>query len=164
MYQRDTIFWWKTVSAPRSVDSRSYRVQLGRSGDQICLFGFSRGAFTARALAGMVQKVGILPPRNIEQLQFAFAVYEREDDVGLEQSLQSKRSFSVEVRIKFIGVWYVTRSIGQLPISLPFRDTVESVGLFEKRLPFCVSNNAIESSYTSRPFGHDDDIRSLLRS
>ena len=99
MHQRDTIFWWKTVSAPRSVDSRSYRVQLGRSGDQICLFGFSRGAFTARALAGMVQKVGILPPRNIEQLQFAFAVYEREDDVGLEQSLQFKRSFSVEVRI-----------------------------------------------------------------
>ena len=92
----------------------------------------------------MVQKVGILPPRNIEQLQFAFAVYQMEDDVGLEQSLQFKRSFSVEVRIKFIGVWYVTRSIVQPSISFPFRDTVESVGLFEKRLPFCVSDNAIE--------------------
>ncbi|KAI0078128.1 hypothetical protein K474DRAFT_1581011, partial [Panus rudis PR-1116 ss-1] len=26
-------------------------------GDKICIFGFSRGAYTARALAGMVQKV-----------------------------------------------------------------------------------------------------------
>ena len=79
-------------------------MQLDCSGDQICLFGFSRGAFTAHALAGMVQKVRILPPCNIEQLLFMFSIYEKEDDVGLEQSLQFKRSFSVEVRIKFIGV------------------------------------------------------------
>ncbi len=26
-------------------------------GDKICIFGFSRGAYTARALAGMLQKV-----------------------------------------------------------------------------------------------------------
>ncbi|QRW27127.1 hypothetical protein RhiXN_01722 [Rhizoctonia solani] len=33
-----------------------------RDGDKICLFGFSRGAYTARALAGMLYKVGLLPP------------------------------------------------------------------------------------------------------
>jgi hypothetical protein len=31
------------------------------AGDRICLFGFSRGAYTARALAGMLQKVDINP-------------------------------------------------------------------------------------------------------
>ena len=30
---------------------------LDQEGDKICIFGFSRGAYTARALAGMVQKV-----------------------------------------------------------------------------------------------------------
>lgn len=28
-----------------------------REGDKICLFGFSRGAYTARCLAGMLNKV-----------------------------------------------------------------------------------------------------------
>lgn len=28
-----------------------------KRGDKICIFGFSRGAYTARALAGMVHKV-----------------------------------------------------------------------------------------------------------
>lgn len=28
-----------------------------KAGDKICLFGFSRGAYTARALAGMIKKV-----------------------------------------------------------------------------------------------------------
>ena len=48
------------------------------------------------------------------------------------------------MRIKFIGVWYVTQPIDQLPISFPFRDTVESVGLLGKCLPFCAFDSAIE--------------------
>lgn len=34
-------------------------MQNYRKGDRICLFGFSRGAYTARALAGMVHKVRV---------------------------------------------------------------------------------------------------------
>jgi uncharacterized protein (DUF2235 family) len=30
---------------------------LDQEGDKICLFGFSRGAYTARALAGMINMV-----------------------------------------------------------------------------------------------------------
>ena len=30
---------------------------LDQEGDKICIFGFSRGAYTARALVGMIQKV-----------------------------------------------------------------------------------------------------------
>ena len=38
-----------------------YRVDVSdEAGDKICLFGFSRGAYTARALAGMVHKVRII--------------------------------------------------------------------------------------------------------
>lgn len=32
------------------------------AGDKICIFGFSRGAYTARALAGMIHKVRVFPP------------------------------------------------------------------------------------------------------
>lgn len=34
---------------------------LDEIGDKICIFGFSRGAYTARALAGMVHKAGSIP-------------------------------------------------------------------------------------------------------
>jgi len=37
-------------------------------GDKICIFGFSRGAYTARALAGMIHKVGLLPLGNIKHV------------------------------------------------------------------------------------------------
>jgi uncharacterized protein (DUF2235 family) len=30
---------------------------LDKAGDRICIFGFSRGAYTARGLAGMIHKV-----------------------------------------------------------------------------------------------------------
>ena len=91
----------------------------------------------------MLQKVGLLPPCNLEQLPFAYAMYARDDEEGLKLSLQFKRTFSIDVRIKFLGVWYVVHHVDQLPISHPRRDTVQSVGLIPKHLPFSGSNNAI---------------------
>ena len=95
----------------------AYHSQLDRLGDNICIFGFSRGAMTARALAGMVQKVGLLPLFNLEQLPFAYAMYTREDFDGLMLSMQFKRTFSIDVRIMFLGVWYVVRPSDRFPIS-----------------------------------------------
>ena len=121
----------------------AHSIQLDRVGDQICIFGFSRGAFTARALAGMLQKVGLLPQSNSEQLPFAYAMYARDDEEGLKLSMQFKRTFSVDVKIQFLGVWYVIPPIDQFSASCLFRDTVQSVGLIPKHLPFSGSNNAI---------------------
>ena len=95
----------------------TYRIRLDRPGDQICIFGFSRGAYTARALAGMLQKVGLLPPCNVEHLPFAYAMYAKDNDENLEESLHFKRAFSIDVRIRFLGVWWVIQHIDQLPTS-----------------------------------------------
>ena len=38
-------------------DAYRYLMDYYRSGDKVYLFGFSRGAYEARALAGMVEKV-----------------------------------------------------------------------------------------------------------
>ncbi len=76
-----------------------------QGGDKICIFGFSRGAFTARSLAGMVHKVGLLPADNHQQVPFAYKMYTRTDNVGWEQSKAFKKAFSVDVEIEFVGVW-----------------------------------------------------------
>ena len=53
----------------------------------------------------MVQKIGLLPWSNLEQFPFAYEVYKRRDDDGIKESENFKRTFSIDVRIKFLGVW-----------------------------------------------------------
>lgn len=98
-----------------------------RAYDKICIFGFSRGAYTARALAGMIHKVGLLPAGNHQQVPFAYKMFSRDDSEGWRQSTAFKKAFSNDVEIEFLGVW----------------DTVSSVGLIPRRLPFTQANNAV---------------------
>ncbi|KAM7186704.1 Uncharacterized alpha/beta hydrolase domain (DUF2235) domain containing protein [Naviculisporaceae sp. PSN 640] len=44
-------------------------------GDKVYIFGFSRGAYTARFLAEMLDDVGLLPHGNEEMVQFAWEVF-----------------------------------------------------------------------------------------
>jgi len=45
------------------------------AGDEIFIFGFSRGAYTARSLAGMVRKCGIVADPTPKNLDAAFRLY-----------------------------------------------------------------------------------------
>ncbi|KAF8907396.1 hypothetical protein CPB85DRAFT_1254318 [Mucidula mucida] len=108
----------------------NFLMQNYRAGDKICIFGFSRGAYTARALAGMLYKVGLLPKDNEEQVPFAYKLYTREDETGVRLSAGFKRTFCQNVQIEFMGVW----------------DTVSSVGVVMGRtLPFTSSNKSIKT-------------------
>ncbi|PSR73063.1 hypothetical protein PHLCEN_2v11085 [Hermanssonia centrifuga] len=109
------------------MDGYTFLMQNYQAGDKICIFGFSRGAYTARSLAGMVHKVGLLPSCNHQQVPFAYKMFTRTDETGWRQSVAFKKAFSVDVDIEFVGVW----------------DTVCSVGLIPRRLPFVSSNTAI---------------------
>ena len=56
-----------------------------RPGDEVQLFGFSRGAFTARSLAGMIRNVGLLAPSDLRRLPEAVAHYTNPIAVGPER-------------------------------------------------------------------------------
>ncbi|KAG9029486.1 hypothetical protein FS837_003540 [Tulasnella sp. UAMH 9824] len=98
-----------------------------QEGDYICMFGFSRGAYTARCLAGMLHKVGLLPKNNEEHVAFAYEKYLDHTPKGRKLARAFKRAFSISVPIEFVGVW----------------DTVASVGWTFKHLPFTDSNTII---------------------
>ncbi|THU90422.1 hypothetical protein K435DRAFT_676075 [Dendrothele bispora CBS 962.96] len=106
-----------------------FLMQNYMAGDRICLFGFSRGAYTARSLAGMIHKVGILPACNHQQVPFAYKMFSKTDEIGWAQSNAFKKAFSIDVDIEFVGVW----------------DTVNSVGIIPKRLPFTTSNTIVRT-------------------
>ncbi|KAM6494621.1 Uncharacterized alpha/beta hydrolase domain (DUF2235) domain containing protein [Amanita muscaria] len=94
--------------------------QNHRPGDKICLFGFSRGAHAARVLAGMVYKVGLLPKANMQQLDFAFSIYNTAGYDGYKRSLEFKRTFThhYQVSVDFVGVW--DSVVGLVPKAYPY--------------------------------------------
>ncbi|KAJ7481689.1 hypothetical protein FB451DRAFT_134549 [Mycena latifolia] len=106
-----------------------FLMQNYTANDRICIFGFSRGAYIARSLAGMIHKVGLLPVDNHQQVPFAYKMYARADATGWAQSNAFKKAFCNHVDINFLGVW----------------DTVDSVGLIPRRLPFTTSNTIIHT-------------------
>lgn len=50
--------------------------------DRICIFGFSRGAYTARMLAGFIHAIGLLDRRNLNLLDCAWNAYKRVGEEG----------------------------------------------------------------------------------
>ena len=91
----------------------------------------------------MIHKVGLLPRCNLEQLPFAYAMYRRDDKEGRRLSGIFKATFSTDVKINFVGVWYVVHRPIDSHLMSPRRDTVSSVGLIESSLPFAGKNPSI---------------------
>jgi uncharacterized protein (DUF2235 family) len=48
-----------------------------RAGDRVYLFGFSRGAYTVRALAAFVHMIGLLHPDQVDLADYALTTYKR---------------------------------------------------------------------------------------
>ena len=48
----------------------------------------------------------MLPAGNHQQVPFAYKMFTRDDDKGWDQSKKFKKSFSINVEIEFVGVWY----------------------------------------------------------
>ena len=71
--------------------------------DEIYLFGFSRGAFTVRSLAGMLHKCGLLRKNNYSLVEYASKIYNTKGNA--EIAAEFKERFSRSCPVHFIGVW-----------------------------------------------------------
>jgi uncharacterized protein (DUF2235 family) len=81
-------------------------------GDEIFLFGFSRGAYTVRSLGGLIRKCGILHPRHTDKIPDAYAFYRssvRPDD---PEAVEFRKKLSAEGTVKCIGVWDTVGALG----------------------------------------------------
>jgi hypothetical protein len=101
-------------------------------GDEIYLFGFSRGAFTVRSLAGMICNCGILHRNAADKVGQAFGIYSsRRFDTHprMVEATMFRKTYSVcdLIPIKFMGVWDTVGALGN-PLLLN--------GIFTKRNSF----------------------------
>lgn len=86
-------------------------------GDQLYIFGFSRGAYTARSLAGLVRNSGILARGHEDYENEAVALYRDNDpstapDSDRCKKLRAEHSVEAETEIDFIGVWDTVGALG----------------------------------------------------
>jgi uncharacterized protein (DUF2235 family) len=61
-------------------DAYRFLMRYYEEGDRILLFGFSRGAYTARVLAAMLYKVGLLSKGNEDLIPFAWDIFGKDSD------------------------------------------------------------------------------------
>ena len=73
-------------------------------GDNIYLFGFSRGAYTVRVVAGFMEMFGLLQKGNYSHAEELYQLYEKFEG-RFQIPSRIKRSLSRTVIIKFMGIW-----------------------------------------------------------
>lgn len=112
-------------------DGYRYLVQNYHYGDEVYLFGFSRGAYTVRSLCGLINNCGIIKRPSAALIAKAFAHYKKPGTrykPGGETSIAFRRQYSHRSRrVRFVGAW---DTVGALGIPLSF------LGLFEDRDEF----------------------------
>lgn len=118
-------------------DLYCFMMDRWRPGDRLFLFGFSRGAWTVRALGAMLHMHGLVPAGNgplapyIVRMLWAMHALDVKHgpDGAAEQRAEYfakaalfKASFSRPCRPHFMGVWDTVSSVGWFthPVRLPF--------------------------------------------
>ena len=102
-------------------DAYRYLMDRYENGDKVYLFGFSRGAYTVRALAGMLHKCGLLQKGSNNLIPYASRIYNRRDNQKIADGF--KQAFSNECKPHFIGVWDTVESVGWF-FGKKFRNTI----------------------------------------
>lgn len=130
--------------------SRQYQ-----AGDKIYLFGFSRGAYAVRSVAGIINQMGLVRPPNARKrvINAAFRLYENRI-TGPALRTFVDLNCQRQVEIEMIGVWDTVKALG-LPyplltylapmatdfhdaqVSAPVKNAFHALALDEDRTAFC---------------------------
>lgn len=111
--------------AERIQEGYKFLVENYEAGDEIYLFGFSRGAFQARSLGGLITHCGLLRRENVGQLDAAWIAYQEAGSTAGAEKLAAVRNLgSHPVRIRCIGVWDTVGNLG-IPLAPKFIDSRE---------------------------------------
>jgi len=97
-------------------DAYRFLIANYEPGDEVYLFGFSRGAFTARSIAGMIRKCGILCREHVLHYRKTIELYRSDESPDMERPVEFRSNYSVDrekpILIQFIGVWDTVGALG----------------------------------------------------
>lgn len=148
-----------------------FLAQRYQDGDRIFLFGFSRGSYTVRALAGFIHMIGLLPPDQLNIANYGLSAYKKaaeRSDFQLAWHF-GQVAGAHPIAIDFVGVWDTVASMvvprwdRGIPIptlqTLPYTRTNSSVKVFrqakaldERRRMFRLNRWKEPQSFIANPF------------
>ena len=147
-----------------------FLVENWREGDRVYMFGFSRGAWAVRVLAGFIHLIGLLKPEQANMCDSALGTYKRAaSDNDLPLAWHFRRVIGArQMPIHFMGVWDSVASVivpradrFWIPSleTLPYTRNNPSVEIFrhalaldERRRMFRVAPWADPQIYKPNPF------------
>ncbi len=108
------------------MDCYRFLVHNHEEGDQLFFFGFSRGAYTVRSLAGLIRNSGLLRREHADRIPAAYDLYRQRSPgsaPGRNKAREFRRDHAVAdlTPIEFLGVW---DTVGALGIPAPFLGTL----------------------------------------
>ena len=89
-----------------------------RPGDRIYLFGYSRGAFAVRSLAGVIDRVGLLKREHATEraVRLAWRHYRTDPDRAAARAF-ARRFCHDDTKVEMVGVWDTVKALGlRLPL------------------------------------------------
>jgi uncharacterized protein (DUF2235 family) len=111
------------------IDAYKWLIDNFEAGDDIFIFGFSRGAYTARSLSGFISKCGLLSPGAPLSVGQLFARYRRRTSRTIRDLRENPNApagdppessvedawilrYCAAIDIKFVGVWDTVGALG----------------------------------------------------
>ncbi|KAF2280250.1 uncharacterized protein EI97DRAFT_357088, partial [Westerdykella ornata] len=147
------------------LEAYSFLANNYHPGDELFLFGFSRGAFTARSIAGLIGHVGLLTKKGLNSLPAVWEDYQHRYDAGYisrnptqpfpnkpsasspryTRELQRRGLTRLDIPIKVVGVWDTVGSLGMPRIGLLQRLGVqdpqsEEMAFYDTKISDCIEN------------------------
>jgi hypothetical protein len=135
-------------------EAYTWLMQNWQPGDQLFIFGFSRGAYTARALVGILHAIGIIRCGSENLVPYLIASYARRggeeridwDEVHLTSEVFAQHvNGASTVPVRYLGIWDTVKAAGFLRREIRWPYTRElpnaerirhAVSIHEKRAPF----------------------------
>ncbi len=117
------------------LDAYRFLVHNYTPGDEIFCFGFSRGAYTARALCGMLNATGLIEKSQLSQLSDVYKYYRTRPEKREAEKYQS----NLRPEIKMIGVWDTVGALGA-PTPILGRFTKRFISFFDTKLSPYIKN------------------------
>jgi uncharacterized protein (DUF2235 family) len=158
-------------------DAYVFLMDQFNEGDRLFLFGFSRGAYTVRAVASLLHMYGLIPKGNEPLVPYAIrmmlAIHRLGDGPDAREKVHAyfqladdfKKTFSaISCKPWFVGVWDTVSSVGwyENPLHLPFAANSPDIEIgrhaisLDERRAFFRTNLWIPPQDPSRPRGPKD--------
>lgn len=159
-------------------DAYAFLMNHFQEGDRAYLFGFSRGAYTVRAVAAILHMYGLIRPGNEPLIPYAIRMMMAINNIGKPKTPESKKllddyfglaaqfkdHFCIPCAPHFVGVWDTVSSVGWIenPIRLPYTADNPDISIgrhaisIDERRAFFRSN-----LWRPKPAGGPKDIKQV---